>query len=72
MTGTELMLVYVYTRGNVHCHYFIVLIYVVFRNVYNNSGNEMSDGGTFSEYKIKLDKGESGHGPILSTVPLYA
>ena len=43
------MLVYVYIRGNVHSHYFIVLIYVVFRNVYNNSGHEMSDGGTFSE-----------------------
>ena len=47
MTGTELMLVYI--RGNVHTHCFIVLIYVVFRNVYNNSGREMSDGGTFSE-----------------------
>jgi hypothetical protein len=39
----------VYIRGNVHSHRFIVLIYVVFRNGYNNSGREMSDGGTFSE-----------------------
>jgi hypothetical protein len=47
MTGTELMLVYF--RGNVHSCCFIVIIYVVFRNVYDNSGREMSDGGTFSE-----------------------
>jgi hypothetical protein len=70
MTGTELILVYI--RGNAHYHCFIILIYVVFRYIYNNSGREMSDGGTFSEYKIKLDKGESGRGLILSTIPLYA
>jgi len=47
MTGTELMLVYI--RGNVHSHCFPVLICVVFRNIYNNSGREMPDVGTFSE-----------------------
>ena len=39
----------VYILGKVHSHHFIVLIYVVFRNIYNNSGHEMSDDGTFSE-----------------------
>jgi hypothetical protein len=47
VTGTELMLVYI--RGKAHSHWFIVFIYVVFRNVDNNSGREMSDGCTFSE-----------------------
>jgi hypothetical protein len=50
----------------------LLRLFMLYLERFYNSGSGMSDGDTFSEQKIKLDKGGSGRDLIRSTIPVLA